>query len=161
MEHRVWSKSRAAAVLVLAIVIAVTVAIVDDRDEAQAAVNDQHTQGDFVYAELKAGSGVTLVKYKNTTAASVSIPSTTTWGDVTKIEYSAFTGCVGLKNVTLPATVSNISNLAFLGSSVSKQPEHMDGPVAAIIFSGDEPKASAIFAIVFGSIFFTTPRQPA
>ena len=74
MEHRVWSKSRAAAVLVLAIVIAMTVAVVDDRDETQAAVNDQHTQGDFVYAELKAGSGVTLVKYKNTTAASVSIP---------------------------------------------------------------------------------------
>ena len=34
MERRALSKSRAAAVLVLAIVIAMTVAVVDDLDEA-------------------------------------------------------------------------------------------------------------------------------
>ena len=59
------------------------------------------------------GKSVTLSGLINRNATKVVIPSTVNNYPVTGIGYKAFSGCSGLKNVTIPDSVTEISSYAF------------------------------------------------
>ncbi|CDC81639.1 fibronectin type III domain protein [Clostridium sp. CAG:964] len=65
------------------------------------------TSGRFEYSVLDDGTaGIT--KYNDIGSKAVTIPSTIDRYKVTGIGWSAFSGCTGLKSITIPSSVTEI-----------------------------------------------------
>ena len=78
-----------------------------------------------IYYNIVAKAKLATVTYGNTKyTGSVTIPATVTYNDVvcnvTAIGGSAFSGCSGLRSVTIPESVTTIGNAAFHDCSILK-----------------------------------------
>jgi hypothetical protein len=65
----------------------------------------------FTYTD--SGTSITITDYPTSAVGDIEVPSIIAGKPVTNIGASAFSGCAGLTNVTIPSTVTSIGNQAF------------------------------------------------
>ncbi len=83
------------------------------------AIENKGTYGDFDYAYQQISQEITITKYKGQ-KASVSVPGQIDGYPVTQIGIRAFANCKSLQKITLPDTITGISDYAFSGCGMLK-----------------------------------------
>lgn len=125
----------AAAVLAVAAPLA---GAVNNALSVTASAEDTLTEGDYTYTVNEDGETVTITKYSGTDTEVV-IPGTLGGKAVTTIGATAFEYCKSLTSVTIPDSVTTISNPHFSGNTL----------LANITVGETNPNYSAVDGVLF------------
>jgi hypothetical protein len=121
--------------------------------------------------KVEARGTVTITKYSRT-AATVAIPGTVEGKPVTSIGDSAFYGCSGLTNVSLPAGIISIGNMAFYGcsgltnvtlpagiTSIGSMALRGCSELQTVVFGGNDVAINSVFSFPYGGTSLKTAYE--
>ncbi len=124
MHTTMKGKRAAAFILVLSLLWMVLFAsprmqyeLYAEAEAAAAAEQGEFTDGTLTYRQLEGLSSLAVTGTAKDISGAFSVPSLYNDMSVTAIDDSAFAGCTGLTEISLPDTVQNIGEEAFYGCS--------------------------------------------